>query len=72
MTTFDYIVFGAGSAGCILANRLTEDPACRVLLLESGGEDKSAFIRTPATFTLLKDSEFDWGYRNVPHVHLNV
>jgi len=72
MTTFDYIVVGAGSAGCILANRLTEDPACRVLLLEAGGEDSSALIRTPATFTMLQDSEFDWGYRTVPQVHLNA
>ena len=72
MTTFDYIVVGAGSAGCILASRLTEDPACRVLLLEAGGEDSSALIRTPATFTMLQDSEFDWGYRTVPQVHLNA
>ena len=71
MTIFDYIVVGAGSAGCILANRLTEDPACRVLLLEAGGEDSSALIRTPAMFTLLQDSEFDWGYRTVPQAHLN-
>lgn len=72
MATFDYIVVGAGSAGCILANRLTEDPACRVLLLEAGGDDSSALIRTPATFMLLQDSEFDWGYRTVPQVHLNA
>lgn len=71
MTTFDYIVVGAGSAGCVLANRLTEDPVCQVLLLEAGGEDSSALIKTPATFMMLQDSEFDWGYRTVPQVHLN-
>lgn len=72
MTTFDYIVVGAGSAGCILANRLTEDLTCKVLLLEAGVDDISAFIRIPASFTLLQDSEFDWGCRTVPQVHLNA
>ena len=71
MSTFDYVIVGAGSAGCVLANRLTEDPACRVLLLEAGAEDGSPLIRTPAAFSMLQDSPFDWAYRTVPQTHLD-
>jgi choline dehydrogenase len=70
MVAFDYIIVGAGSAGCVLANRLTEDASCRVLLIEAGGQDSSPLIKTPATFSMLQDSEFDWAYRTVPQVHL--
>jgi choline dehydrogenase len=61
----DYIIIGAGSAGCVLANRLSEDPERRVLLLEAGGEDGAA-IRTPARFAELQDSPYDWGDRTQP------
>lgn len=66
----DYIIVGAGSAGCVLANRLTEDPACRVLLLEAGGEDDSSHIRTPAFFLRLQDSAYDWADRTLPQPYL--
>jgi choline dehydrogenase len=68
---FDYIVIGAGSAGCVLANRLTEDPACRVLLVEAGGEDRSPLIRTPAFYAQLQDSPCDWADRTLPQAQLN-
>ena len=45
---FDYVIVGAGSAGCVLANRLSADPAARVLLLEAGGSDTSFWIRLPS------------------------
>jgi choline dehydrogenase len=62
----DYIIVGAGSAGCVLANRLSENPDCRVLLLEAGGEDDAAAIRTPALFSQLQDSPYDWSDRTLP------
>ncbi|MGZ8217363.1 GMC family oxidoreductase [Methylomagnum sp.] len=67
---YDYIIIGAGSAGCVLANRLTEDPACRVLLLEAGGEDDAPAIRTPALYGQLQDSPCDWGDRTTPQAQL--
>jgi len=62
----DYIIVGAGSAGCVLAHRLSEDPACRVLLLEAGGEGDAAAVRTPGLFSRLQDSAYDWGDRTLP------
>jgi len=66
----DYIIIGAGSAGCVLANRLSEDSACRVLLLEAGGADDAAVIRTPALFSQLQDSPYDWSDRTLPQPHM--
>ena len=68
--TFDYIVIGAGSAGCVLANRLTEDPAARVLLLEAGGEDDADEVRIPAAFSTLFKTRYDWNYDTVEQKHL--
>jgi choline dehydrogenase len=65
-SAYDYIIIGAGSAGCVLANRLSADPACRVLLLEAGGSDRSLFIRMPAGIARLTDSKFNWNYMTVP------
>lgn len=66
---YDYIIVGAGSAGCVLANRLTADPKNRVLLLEAGPEDKHHYIHMPVGFAKLTTGPFEWGYRSVPQQH---
>jgi len=64
---FDFIVVGAGSAGCVLANRLSADPANRVLLLEAGGGDRHPMIRMPLGWLAASnDPRFGWGYVNEP------
>ena len=68
---YDYVIVGAGSAGCVLAARLTEDPACRVLLLEAGPPDRKLEIRIPAAFNKLFKTRYDWAYETVPQAHLD-
>ena len=70
---FDYIIIGAGSAGCVLANRLSADPAIKVLLLEAGGKDNSILVKMPAgAGALIPDKgPYNWGFWTEPEPHLD-
>ena len=69
--SYDYIIVGAGSAGCVLADRLSADGQNRVLLLEFGGSDRSIFIQMPAALAYpMHSKRWNWGYESEPEPHL--
>jgi choline dehydrogenase len=68
---YDYIIIGAGSAGCVLANRLSEDPSVKVLLLEAGERDTKLEIHIPAAYGKLNYTKVDWGYYTEPQTHVD-
>jgi choline dehydrogenase len=67
---YDYIIIGAGSAGCVLANRLSENHSNTVLLIEAGGKDTKPEIHIPAGYAKLHKSKVDWGFWTEPQKHL--
>ena len=70
--TVDYVIVGAGSAGCVLADRLSEDRRDQVLLLEFGGSDRSVWIQMPSALSIPMNSpRYDWGYRTESEPQLN-
>ncbi len=72
MQKFDYIIIGAGAAGCVLANRLSADAAVSVCLIEAGGSDKSPWIKIPAgVFGLYGNRKYDYAYPGSPQAHLH-
>lgn len=69
---YDYIIVGAGSAGCVLAARLSEDPANKVLVLEFGGSDKSIFIQMPTALSIpMNGTKYNWRYETAPEPGLD-
>jgi choline dehydrogenase len=70
-TGYDYIIVGSGSAGSVLANRLSANPEAKVLLLEAGGSDSSFYVRMPAGIASLSGPRFNWGYETAPQPALH-
>ena len=65
-SSYDYVIIGGGTAGCVLAGRLTEDPDTRVLLIEAGRSDTHPYIHVPAGFAKLTAGPYQWGFTSAP------
>ena len=66
---YDYVIVGGGSAGCVMANRLSEDDTVRVLLLEAGGKDNHPLIHMPVSFAKMTTGPHTWGFTTAPQKH---
>ncbi len=72
MKEADFIIVGAGSAGCVLANRLTENPDCKVVLIEAGGSDRSIFIQMPTALSIpMNMARYNWAFASGPEPFLD-
>ncbi len=72
MSAFDYVIVGAGSAGCVLADRLSADGTARVLLIEAGGSDRSIFIQMPTALSIpMSMKEYNWFFESEPEPYLD-
>jgi len=70
LVSFDYIIVGAGSAGCVLAHRLSANPDCKVALIEAGGEPDTNHATIPGAATRMQGTKLDWAFSTVPQKHL--
>ena len=72
VTQYDYIIVGAGSAGCVLAYRLGEDERNNILVIEAGGDDNATIVKMPAALSIpMNTRRFNWGFRTEPEPHLD-
>ena len=72
MDTFDYIIVGAGSAGCVLANRLGQDLQTKILVIEAGGSSDTVIVNMPSALSIpMNTKRFNWGFTTVPEPHLD-
>src|SRR5271165_1640098 len=69
---FDFVIVGAGSAGCVVASRLSEDGRSRVLIVEAGADDQSIYLRMPSALSIAMNMRrYNWHYETEPEPHLN-